>query len=298
LPETFGSLTSLEELNISGARLKSLPESFGNLHSLKFLNINSSELETLPESFGKLHTLETLHISSSRLALSGEVLNGFPALKEMSIQGGDPLVNTIGTLSKLEKLTLQMEGQNGPGLLVLPGSFGKLCNLHELNLACGSLEEHDTCIGKLPQLKILNISGNLSSLPESIGNLSSLKKLKIQADIEQIPAFIGKLTGLDDLMIRSKKLTSVPAFIGGMKSLIGLSFYETQIAEFPDSIGNLDKLRVLRIRGKQYHQSTVFYQPSQVSGKAGTVRYKNQGAPGISCRSSFVNGYKSVRHGN
>ncbi|MHA1342068.1 MAG: leucine-rich repeat domain-containing protein, partial [Promethearchaeota archaeon] len=58
LPETFGNLSNLKELDLNDNELTSLPETFGNLSNLKELNLINNKLASLPESFGNLSNLE------------------------------------------------------------------------------------------------------------------------------------------------------------------------------------------------------------------------------------------------
>ena len=72
LPERFGDLTSLEDLNMKGCTsVLSLPESFCRLSSLKKLDLSGDEqdpmnLESLPERFGQLRSLVTLNLRACK----------------------------------------------------------------------------------------------------------------------------------------------------------------------------------------------------------------------------------------
>ena len=70
LPERFGDLTSLEDLDMTACTsVVSLPESFCRLGSLKKLGLSGyygqpMKLESLPERFGDLTSLKSLDIRS------------------------------------------------------------------------------------------------------------------------------------------------------------------------------------------------------------------------------------------
>ena len=65
LPESFGDLESLVELELNFNALASLPESFGDLASLVTLNLYDNALASLPESFGDLASLVTVDLRNN-----------------------------------------------------------------------------------------------------------------------------------------------------------------------------------------------------------------------------------------
>ncbi len=69
LPNSIGSLTSLETLELSFNQIEgTLPTTIGEIESLKSFAINSNLVKgTIPASFGKLIHLEQLHLSSNHL---------------------------------------------------------------------------------------------------------------------------------------------------------------------------------------------------------------------------------------
>ena len=66
LPESFENLSNLENLDLNG-ELISLPDGFGNLGSLENLNLSGNQLTSLPEGFGNLGSLENLNLASNEL---------------------------------------------------------------------------------------------------------------------------------------------------------------------------------------------------------------------------------------
>jgi Leucine-rich repeat (LRR) protein len=67
LPQSFGSLSSLEKFTFRGGNLEEIPESIGNLSSLKDLTIMVGGDLRLPESFGRLSALEELYIDAEKM---------------------------------------------------------------------------------------------------------------------------------------------------------------------------------------------------------------------------------------
>jgi leucine-rich repeat protein SHOC2 len=154
LPESIGSLSSLNLLYLSHNQLTSLPESIGNLSNLTWLKLGKNKLTSLPESIGSLSNLTNLYLENNQLTR---------------------LPESIGNLSNLTELDL-----TGNQLTSLPESIGKLSNLTELNLSNHQLTTLPESIGNLSSLGWLDLSHNqLTNLPESISNLSSLMRLDL-----------------------------------------------------------------------------------------------------------------------
>ena len=58
LPESFGNLNNLEELNLSSNHLGLLPISFGNLSELKKMNLDKNSLISIPKEVSNLKNLQ------------------------------------------------------------------------------------------------------------------------------------------------------------------------------------------------------------------------------------------------
>ena len=105
LPTTFGGLTKLRVLNISGSGVQRLPEDFGRLQSLVEFNARRfSPLSRLPDSLRQLPNLEKSD------------LEGCGRLQS--------LPTSFGGLTKLRVLNI-----SGSGVQELPEDFGRLQSL-------------------------------------------------------------------------------------------------------------------------------------------------------------------------
>lgn len=67
LPETFGYLTNLQQLELQGNGLLYIPSSFGNLTELNYLDLSENKLRDIPDSFGNLTKLRDLYLQNNRL---------------------------------------------------------------------------------------------------------------------------------------------------------------------------------------------------------------------------------------
>jgi Leucine-rich repeat (LRR) protein len=234
LPESFGGLSSLEELYISG-NVAALPVSFANIGNLEVLNIDKERYcndgdekqETpllLPAAVGQFSKLKSLTLHNAALKPVPDWLGGLSFLRELRIASDTitDLPDSIGNLCLLE--TLQIDG---PSFFALPESIGRLSSLTRLYLY---------------QTKI-------KTLPETIGNLSKLEKIRLLRcpELESLPDTIGNLRSLKTLYIRGGKMTALPESIGNITSLLGLQLQYTAIKDLPVSIGNLTNLVLLGI---------------------------------------------------
>ncbi|KAG0622302.1 hypothetical protein M758_3G088300 [Ceratodon purpureus] len=149
LPEPFGQLRRLNQLEISCERLQYLPNSISGLTMLAVLRLSQChDLKRLPKALGTLTSLETLRIECC------------PIRK---------LPKSIGALSRLQ--TLRVAGCKN--LQKLPSSVRQLHSLKLLELEeCGGIE----AMGALVTLLGLPIWGSTSitKLPAALGIVSTL----------------------------------------------------------------------------------------------------------------------------
>ena len=83
LPESLGTLTALQELDLSSNPPTTLPECLGNLTQLKSLVLSSNQLTTLPESLGNLTALQSLDLAGNQLTTLPEWLGRLKQLKRL-----------------------------------------------------------------------------------------------------------------------------------------------------------------------------------------------------------------------
>ena len=182
LPEAFGNLSLLEELDGYNNDLKRLPDSFGGLASLTKVDLHNNNLEGLPESIGDLNNLEELNLKS----------NSIRSLPE-----------SIGNLKSLKTLALARNSISS-----IPESIGRLDSLEILTFDDNELNEVPDSIGNLKNLEILSLTNNfIKTLPYSFKNLVSLRTLTLDGNpIGEIPEFIFDLPNLTLLFIENTKI--------------------------------------------------------------------------------------------
>ncbi|KAF3435977.1 hypothetical protein FNV43_RR23069 [Rhamnella rubrinervis] len=179
LPNSFGNLTSLAYVDLSGNGFQGeIPKSLGTLCKLKSLFLSCNQLS------GTLHNLlESLQVSCTKN--STEILNlNFhnhqsvaPALNELYLNENlleGPLPNSIGQFPKLHVMNLEKNLLTGP--LPTLSHFPSLRALYaSKNKLDGSLPES---MGQLSNLKVFDVSSNSFSGVVSQAQLMNLSKLK------------------------------------------------------------------------------------------------------------------------
>lgn len=85
LPESIGSLDSLEVLILPNNHLTILPESFKKLSSLKKLDLSWNDIADLPKWIGSLSSLEELNLRGNKLSKLPESMRFLHSLKILNI---------------------------------------------------------------------------------------------------------------------------------------------------------------------------------------------------------------------
>ncbi|WVZ54682.1 hypothetical protein U9M48_005445 [Paspalum notatum var. saurae] len=230
VPESLGSLTSLQSLSLS---LRKLPECLGAIGSLQKLSIwNCNNLSSLPQSMGQLTSLQVLEIK------------GCPALHQ--------LPECLGELSSLR--TLHVEGLCN--IKSFPQSLQHLTSLQYLTIvACRALHELPGGLGDLRSLCELNIHWlqSMTCFPESMFRLTSLKKLCVGKcrSLTSLPHVMEGMASLENILIsRCRGIKSLPEGIKDLTSLKELMISACPgIKSLPKGIKGLTALKELVILG-------------------------------------------------
>jgi Leucine-rich repeat (LRR) protein len=99
---------------------------------------------------------------------------------------------------------------------------------------------------------------NLKTLPESFGKLKNLLLVSISGQLKELPSTIGNLTKLQTLSVRNNQLSSLPSWIGNLTKLQGLDVSLNQLSVLPSWIGNLTKLQKLSVANNQLTSLTIY----------------------------------------
>ena len=227
LPSSFGSLASLEILDLSKcSKFQKFPDIFANMGHLRVLNLHKTGIKELPRSIGYLESLEYLNIS---YCLNSEK---FPEIQ--------------GNMKRLEKLSLKHSA-----IKELPNSFGCLQDLRILKLnGCSNFERFPEIQKNMGNPRYLYLDEcAIKGLPCSIGHLTGLAHLKLEncRNLRSLPDICG-LKSLEDLVINGcSNLEAFSEITEDMEQLKHLLLRETGITELPSSIEHLRGLGTLEL---------------------------------------------------
>jgi Protein tyrosine and serine/threonine kinase/Leucine rich repeat len=162
--EIFDLADSLEILNLSDNKLRSLPADLGRLHKLKIIFLSNNDFEEVPKVLADCPNLSMVGFKSNKIRVLGE--NILPLNVRWLILTDNQLErlpNSIGRLEKLQKLMLA-----GNQLRSLPDEMVACQNLELIRLAANRLESLPSWLFSLPRLSWLAYAGN----PCCVANLS------------------------------------------------------------------------------------------------------------------------------
>ncbi|XP_070682187.1 disease resistance protein RPV1 isoform X2 [Malus domestica] len=200
--EIFEGMEKLEELNLSGSKLKELSSSINNLAGLRYLILKDckelksfssvihmrslktldlsgcSSLEMFPKILEVMKELHELNLSGSNLKELPSSINNLTGLRFLNLSGCKELKSLPSVIHMKSLITLDLSGCSS--LEMFPEIFEVMEKFKELNLSGSKLKELPSSINNLTGLRFLDLSGckELKSLP-SVIHMRSLKTLDL-----------------------------------------------------------------------------------------------------------------------
>ncbi len=154
--EIFDLADSLETLDLSGNRLRSLPSDFGRLQRLKVVFFSNNQFEAVPSVLADCPALSMVGFKSNHIAEFAE--NSLPSQVRWLILTDNRLAQlpaSLGQLSGLQKLMLA-----GNQLRSLPPEMANCDRLELIRLSANRLESLPEWLLRLPRLAWLACGGN------------------------------------------------------------------------------------------------------------------------------------------
>lgn len=242
----FLSFANLRSLSFHGNRLEVIPESIGSLSTLEVLNLTRNRLASLPETIGELKYLKELHIGDNNFVDLPESLYNLKRLQKLNLGGSkiSTLSPRLGNLTNLQWLRLEAST-----IQQLPESVGELKNLKMFHAGSSHLQNLPESFGNLTRLEYCNIMNHhLNELPESIGMLTSLKTLILSWQVSggglRLPDSFGNLVNLQELQLQGSGVRKLPVSSANLVSLQVLDVSQTGV-EVPDAVRKLPNLQKL-----------------------------------------------------
>lgn len=236
LPETFGTLSCLSFLNLSGNELSQLPASLFNIN-LSNLDLSKNQISVIPPEISKLsNSITCLNLSGNKIEACGNIsalkrlqnldlsFNNLQFLGYSQDFAGFASLNTLNL--SYNSLILMFLNENAScefaSLQTLDLKYNKLrsfCQfitapkLKQLSLGCNQIINVSDILLSAPELAILDLKDNkLTEVPKSILKLNSLKRLDISNnDIKSLIPELGLIVSIDVLVYSGNPLRGVPS---------------------------------------------------------------------------------------
>uniref|UniRef100_A0AAZ3PCJ6 Leucine-rich repeat-containing protein 7 n=1 Tax=Oncorhynchus tshawytscha TaxID=74940 RepID=A0AAZ3PCJ6_ONCTS len=238
LPTTIASLVNLRELDISKNGIQEFPDNIKCCKCLSVVEASVNPIAKLPDGFTQLLNLTQLFLND---------LMEYPALR-LWVLGSSVYPEVLEQIHNLKELWM-----DNNSLQKIPGCIGKLRQLRYLDLAKNRIESLDTDISGCECLEDLLLSSNmLQHLPDTIGMLKKLTTLKVDDNqLTSLPNTIGSLSLLEEFDCSCNELESLPPTIGYLPNLRTFSADENFLIELPREIGNCKNVTVMSLRSNK-----------------------------------------------
>ena len=284
IPAVLGDCTLLEELDISFTGIPDIPAFLFSLPNLRSLSCCCWGLSSPITGFSKAEKLEKLHFRIKKDWDFPSEITALNSLKFLTIEieFEIKLPENLGTLKKLEELSLSMYYENGDAPS-LPASLENHPALKKININYNvrkihknfDLEKAAQILASCPKLETVQLSGlsvgkgcqNLSLLTkikglelrhilvegnpfDAVKSLSNLEKLDIwgsEFKISQMPDIFGNLQKLKAFSFAGNMVLDIPSSIFALSGLTSLEIGSTGISSLDEKIGELKNLEKLHI---------------------------------------------------
>eukprot|EP01129_Flabellula_baltica_P011130 TRINITY_DN4809_c0_g1_i1.p1 TRINITY_DN4809_c0_g1~~TRINITY_DN4809_c0_g1_i1.p1 ORF type:complete len:565 (+),score=68.31 TRINITY_DN4809_c0_g1_i1:831-2525(+) len=261
---SFGQLSKVTELNLSGNMITDLHESIGEMGDLTKLCLDYNILQEIPIAIECLDILEQLYLSGNNLTVLPHSVSNLRNLQILDLSLNKNMDSIIlQHLTKLSSLTelhistnLKRNFTANESMTRLNLNCTKLpsfsCHkeLTELNLGNGRLTSIPPAIFELANLETFYIHNNeLDNLNGDWSSLSSLVYLNLSGNvISELSSSICVLSGLEELDCSHNHIQSISKDLAHLRSLryFDISF-NVGIKNIPEEFSEIPNLKWLNI---------------------------------------------------
>lgn len=223
LPDTFGNLTQLKELGISGTNIENWPSSISNLVNLETLILTNNLLQSVPiPDMSKLTKLVDYQLSNTYLKTNFPAYKGFTGELPAYILANNPALKIfdLGANSLIGEI---------------PKIIGNAKNLEkyvtDLNLLTGSIPNE---VSGATKLQIFRSYGNehTGNLPEGLADLPDLNELNFDYNDEMTgkisEKILNKLAKMDIVRLKRNEMTiDIPNEKDYAADSLGMTFIQS-----------------------------------------------------------------------
>jgi Leucine-rich repeat (LRR) protein len=223
IPDYVLNDPSIELLDLSRNKIKTLPHGLYKMKGLRALILEENPVTSLPDDLSQLTALQYLNLNYSKFSELPVGIYTIPNLTELTL-----------FLSKIQRV---------------PKGLSRLKHLKCIQLGQSSIKNFDSEFPVLPQLKQLELyMTQLVAIPD-LALFPSLEILDLRNDpIEEIPNSVGSLHFLRELILAGTNIHILPPTLGQVTTLTDLDLgYMNQLESLPKGLGVLGSLQSLKI---------------------------------------------------
>jgi Leucine-rich repeat (LRR) protein/Tfp pilus assembly protein PilF len=271
--QALSSLSVLPDLSfvqLKSNKLKALPATVSQLKSLSILDLSSNEFTQIPAELLVLENLNQLFIKDNQLSVLPDEFSQLKKLKALDLSGNKftTLPAVVAKMPMLTSLTMDRNNITDPG-----PDAAKMQQLQVLSLLDNKkldLTSLLASLSQLPNLQDLSLGGyGTSALPADIGKIKNLKSLEISLGLKSLPSELFSLVSLEELYLNDNKLESVPDAILNLKNLRILDLSGNTIHDFPKMLIKLPNLEDLVLCDNGMNTPTDYGQEAGADHVAG-----------------------------
>lgn len=272
IPDSLGTLTQLEALDLSNSKFTALPRSIGKLARLRHLHVRHNQLRALPVEVCELGDLEELTLCyNAALRKLPAAIGDLGRLSMLDVEG-----TNITELPASATRWKNMRVLVAPKVVTVPPGFFEAMRFETVKLPREispqakfvpldatrdelEIERVERLQPDLGDPRILTVK--LRDLDKPIVGLSTMKRLEeVTLDIPSTlwPDTIERLAGASRLRrlhlvgrFEHEWINVLPASIGRLTSIEQLFLSNLGLPSLPTTIGKLERLRELGVSGNK-----------------------------------------------
>lgn len=181
LPSEISAFVNLRLLGLGGNLISTLPEELSELQSLESLYLERNQLKTIPMNVQFPRNLQHLRLDHNRLSLFPVQVTRLRLLNLLGLShnGIRVIPSEIRRLVNLVELDLD-HNAIGPEL---PAEIEMLKRLERLGLEHNQLSHRPECLGCMPLLRYIRLSGNTAIPDQEIQNEEAVSRPTVVAEL-------------------------------------------------------------------------------------------------------------------
>ncbi|WP_122820796.1 SpaA isopeptide-forming pilin-related protein [Varibaculum vaginae] len=240
LPDSWGKVTHIVRSAFENNQIEALPDSWGDVTELGYCSFSDNKIAKLPDSWGKITKLPASVFYKNNLTALPKSWESITSIGGSAFAYNHhikALPDSWGNVTGMGTEAFQMNE-----LTTLPKSWGKVDTLGEGAFSNNKLTELPNSWGKITVLrKKVFESNKLVSLP-AWGKVTSVGESAFRNNqITTLPDSWGKITSLPAQVFKSNQIASLPAW-GSITSIGESAFEKNKLVKLPNSWENVSRI--------------------------------------------------------